>query len=208
MGITFISRDYGVNVSIVRLSTTDNIATATASGYITAQADNIAIANNSLPSDPFSWYANDCILLSASDGLAFCSIDAGFTTLTTFTQSSASANVMVKNGTNTMQPSSMIILDKGTATTTGGAATINKEAGVLTTEALTTAAGSSYVITLTDSKIASTSIILVSPMGGTNTVKNFNIDAVPGSGSATITVYNTDPSAALNGTIKIGFVVF
>jgi len=208
MGITHITRDYGINVSIVRLTTTDSIATATGANYITLQAANIAAANNSMVSQPFEWFENDCILLSASDGLAFCEIDADFTTLTTFTQSASSANVLVNNGTNTMGAGSMIILDKATATTTGAAATINKESGVLTTEALTTAAGANYAITLTNSKIASTSILLLSKQGGTNTVQDFQIVGVPGSGSAVITVYNTDPSAALNGTIKIGFVVF
>lgn len=120
----------------------------------------------------------------------------------------AAANVMSIAATNTMAAGSMIILDKATATTTGAAATINKEAGVLTTESLTTAAGSAYAITLTNSKIASTSVILTSWMGGTNTVPNINISAVAGSGSATISVRNNDPSASLNGTVIVGFVVF
>jgi hypothetical protein len=120
----------------------------------------------------------------------------------------AASNVMSLAATNTMAASSMIILDKATATTTGGAATINKEAGVLTTESLTTVAGSAYAITLTNSKIATTSVILTSYMGGTNPTVNLNISAVAGSGSATISVHNNDPSAAFNGTVIIGFAIF
>jgi len=50
-------------------------------------------------------------------------------------------------------------LDRGTATSTAGAATINHQAGVVTTEALTTAAASAYAFTLTDSRITTTSIV-------------------------------------------------
>jgi hypothetical protein len=82
MGVTYISRDYGVNVSIVRLTTTDSTATALAANYITSQAANIAAANFAVTSNPFQWFSNDCVLLSASDGLTFCSINSTFTSLT------------------------------------------------------------------------------------------------------------------------------
>jgi len=74
-GVTFISRDYGVNVSIVRLTTTDNLATAGGVGYLTAQAANITAANNGT----WTWLANDMVLVSASDGDGFFTLSADFT---------------------------------------------------------------------------------------------------------------------------------
>lgn len=106
------------------------------------------------------------------------------------------------------QMTGSILLDRGTATSTAGAATINHQAGVVTTEALTTASGSAYSFTLTNSRITAESIVLCQLMGGTNTKYGLSFTAVPSSGSAAISVLNNDISAAaLNGTLIFGFVV-
>ena len=96
----------------------------------------------------------------------------------------------------------------GTATATAGAATLNTDQGIITSESLTTAAAAAYTLTLTDSKIAATDQIYASVANGTNT------QGIPivgrctaGAGSATILVYNLHASQALNGTIKISFNV-
>jgi hypothetical protein len=107
-----------------------------------------------------------------------------------------------------MASGSRIILDKGASATVGFAVTISKNAGVITTEALTTAAGASQAITLTNTLVGASSVLLCQLQGGTNTTKNITISAVPGIGSAVITIYNNDPAAALNGTVIIGFTVF
>lgn len=121
----------------------------------------------------------------------------------------ATANFLLNSGAQTMAAAGSVALDKATATTTGGAATINKQAGVLTTESLTTASGSAYSITLTNSKISATSVILCQVQGGTNTVAGVTLVATPGSGSATILVQNSGVAAAsLNGTVILSFVVF
>jgi len=80
LGISSIRRDWGDNVCIVRLISSDNTAACLAADYISAQAANIIAANNG----EFEWLANDTILLSASDGNSFCSIDAEFTTLSAY----------------------------------------------------------------------------------------------------------------------------
>ena len=80
----------------------------------------------------------------------------------------------------------------------------------LALSALTTAAAGSYLITLTNSSIVGTgSVILVSAAGGTNTTKDFSMEAVcTGAGTATITIYNNVlVTTALNGTIIIHFMV-
>jgi hypothetical protein len=106
------------------------------------------------------------------------------------------------------QMTGSIILDRGTATSTAGAATINHQAGVVTTEALTTAAAAAYAFTLTNSRITSSSIVLLQLMGGTNTTRGIELRAIPGSGSATLSLYNNNVAGtALNGTLIFGFVV-
>lgn len=97
----------------------------------------------------------------------------------------------------------------GTATSTAAAATINAQAGVVTTESLTTAAGAVYTFTLTNSLIKVGSLVNVVIGNGTNTTGQPTEGNVTCSaGSASIIVYNSAASAALNGTITIGFIVF
>ncbi len=97
----------------------------------------------------------------------------------------------------------------GTGTSTAGAATVNTQSGVITTEALVTAAAATYTMTLTNSNITATSIVLVTVGKGTATTGELAVHFVtPAAGSAVILIRNDAAAAALNGTIKIGFVVF
>lgn len=97
----------------------------------------------------------------------------------------------------------------GTATSTAAAATINGQTGVVTTEALTTAAGSTYTFTLTNASITTTSIVNVTVGKGTATAGEPVTQFItPAAGSVVILIRNNAASAALNGTIKIGFTVF
>ncbi len=99
-------------------------------------------------------------------------------------------------------------LDTGTKTATAvtGAATLNKASGKITTEALTTAAGASYTLTLTNSQIAAADTVFVSLANGTNSAGLPMVGLVtPAAGSATIVVNNIHASAALNGTLVISF---
>jgi hypothetical protein len=96
-----------------------------------------------------------------------------------------------------------------TATATSGAATANGQRAVVTSEALTTAAGSDYVLTLTNSSITAANLVVCSVANGTNTTEGLACNRVqPGSGSAVIHIRNTNASSALNGTIVISVVVF
>ena len=96
----------------------------------------------------------------------------------------------------------------GTATSTAGAGTINAQTGVITTEALTTAAGSTYTMTLTNSYISANSIVMVTVGKGTATAGEPVVQFVtPAAGSAVILIRNVSAATALNGTIKIGFMV-
>ena len=95
-----------------------------------------------------------------------------------------------------------------TATAVAGAATLNKNAGVVTSEALTTAAGATYTLTVTDSAVAAADQVTASVQLGTATTGMPAVATVtPAAGSLVIIVQNIHASAALNGTIKIAFVV-
>jgi hypothetical protein len=118
------------------------------------------------------------------------------------------SNVMVLNAANALTGAGSISLVKGTGTEAANAVTVNNNAGVITTSSLTTAGGSSYAITWTNSFISASSVILLTLMGGTNTTENITLKATAGSGTSTLTIYNNTAATALNGTIIIGFAVF
>lgn len=119
----------------------------------------------------------------------------------------ATVRNVTMNGALTFSAGGKIDTDSGTGTCSSNAVTISKMAGVITTESLTTAAGASQAITLTNTLVASGDIILVQLVGGTNTRKTIAVEALAGSGSATITLNNIGPSDAFNGTIILGFLL-
>jgi hypothetical protein len=96
-----------------------------------------------------------------------------------------------------------------TGTSTSSAATVNAQTGVITTEALTTAAGATYTMVLTNSYIKAGSVVQVSIGKGTATTGVPTVAWVTTTAStATIIIQNIDAAVALNGTIKIAFAVF
>jgi hypothetical protein len=104
---------------------------------------------------------------------------------------------------------STLTVDSGakTATATAGAATLNKGSGVITSEALTTAAGATYTLTITNSTIAATDLMFPSIQLGTATTGTPVITTTTVTASTiVIVVQNIHASAALNGTVKISFV--
>ena len=96
----------------------------------------------------------------------------------------------------------------GTATSTASAATINTQTGLITTEALTTAAGATYTMTLTNSLNKAGSVVLPVVGNGTNTACGLvPITVTPAAGSA-VMIFQNPGLSALNGTVKIAFTVF
>lgn len=95
-----------------------------------------------------------------------------------------------------------------TASATSGAATLNQPSGVITSESLTTAGGGTYALTLTNSKIAATDIVLCMVGNGSSTTGTPGIaSATVTSGQVVISVSNDAASTAFNGTLKIMFMV-
>ncbi len=95
-----------------------------------------------------------------------------------------------------------------TAAATAGAAALNKSAGVITSEALTTAAGATYTLTLSDTQIAAADQVMASVQLGTATTGQPTVLTVtPSANQVIIVVKNVDAAAAFNGTIKVAFQV-
>lgn len=84
MAITAISRDWGMNPAIVRITSTDTLSAVGTAGYLTAQLANIIAVN----SGAFEWTTSDFVLVFASNGWNFFSISPDFTSLNVFVPSS------------------------------------------------------------------------------------------------------------------------
>lgn len=98
-----------------------------------------------------------------------------------------------------------------TASATAGAATLNKPSGIVTSEALTTAAAgaATYTLTITNSEVIATDIVQVTLGFGTNTNGSpVLVSAVAGAGTIVCKVMNVHASAALNGTLTFAFVIW
>lgn len=100
-----------------------------------------------------------------------------------------------------------LVLDKVSGTASSNALTIHGQQGVVTTEALTTAAGSAQAITITNNKVSVGDIVVVTRNGGTSTTGTLEINAVCTANTLTITLTNRHASAAFNGTFILGFLV-
>jgi hypothetical protein len=97
--------------------------------------------------------------------------------------------------------------DAGAVTLASNAGTLNKIAGQITTEALTTAAAGAQELTVTCDQVVAGDLILVTRNGGTSATGTLEMKAVAGAGSFVVTLTNRHASAAFNGTFIIGFVI-
>ena len=84
---------------------------------------------------------------------------------------------------------------------------LNVQIGLITTSSLSTAGGDNYAITWTNRYISSTSQVMLTLSGGTNTNQNITLQLVPGSETATLTIYNNSADTPLNGTVLISYSI-
>ncbi len=93
----------------------------------------------------------------------------------------------------------------GTATATAGAATCNDLFCIITTEGLTTAQNALYTLTLTNDKITTSDMLMVTVGNGTNSAGTPVLcTATATANTATIIISNQHASAvAFNGTLKV-----
>lgn len=102
-----------------------------------------------------------------------------------------------------------VLTVKANGTVSAGAVTANGQSGIITA-AVTTVAAATTAITFNNNKITSTSVMLVSLMGGTNTtIPGVQLSCVyVSAGVATLNVTNNNVAGtALNGNVLIGFAI-
>lgn len=101
-------------------------------------------------------------------------------------------------------------LNKGAvtqATSISTGVTLNAVVGTITTVSSTLAAAAEQAITLTNSNITASSIVMMSAStAGTGTPAIVNVK--PAAGSVTFTLKNVSATTAFNNTILISFVVY
>lgn len=133
MSITSIERDVLASAppSIVRITSTNTLSEVGTTGYILAQADNIAALN----SGAFEWLPTDFVLVYASDGWAFFNISDDFESLI------LNAFLSIPNGSVTLAklaagitPSAIIKFDDQYTTTGGAPAEAITVTGALATD--------------------------------------------------------------------------
>jgi hypothetical protein len=100
-------------------------------------------------------------------------------------------------------------VDTATATAVAGAATVPTcGLAVVTSEALTTAAGADYTLTLTWPDAAVGDVVLPSAMAGTDTQGDLLLGATTvGAGQVKQIIRNGHATQALNGTIVISLLL-
>ena len=85
--------------------------------------------------------------------------------------------------------------------------TLNRQSGVLTTKALTTAALGNYTLTLTNSLIVATSKVFAVVRTNTSGIPVIS-QCAPTTGSCSIIMFNLHASVALSSAITISFIVW
>jgi hypothetical protein len=99
-------------------------------------------------------------------------------------------------------------LISNTASSTAGAATLNTVDGVVTTEPLSTAPGSTYTFTLTNSLItASSPAPSVALKKGTSTAGDVQVNSITNGSGSVVAVFQNSGTAAWNGKMLLAFHV-
>jgi hypothetical protein len=86
MGILSITRDWGSDPAIVRIQTSDSLATVATTGYLADQAATISAINNGT----FQWVNSDTVLVVASDGWGLFTISTDQLSLNPFSSGGGS----------------------------------------------------------------------------------------------------------------------
>jgi hypothetical protein len=158
--------------------------------------------------------ANKAVVLGANKEIATITT-ATITNLTTTTLTPGTvagavsfSGVATFNADPVIGVGKTVNLDSNTATLVSHAATLTKFACVVTTEALTTAAGAAQAFVLTLTGVTAGDFAMVQAAGGTNTREHYVYKAITTTDTVTVTVNNIGPTNALNGTLIFNVIVF
>ena len=95
------------------------------------------------------------------------------------------------------------------STATAGAVTLNAGFGKITSDVLSLAGATEFVLTVTNTVVTSTDLVFANLQNGTNTVTPgpHISSATAGAGVMTIRIVNENVTAAVNGTVIVDFMV-
>jgi hypothetical protein len=136
--------------------------------------------------------------------------NASFAQATAFTipdPGASTANFIVSGGIQQMAATSQLYFGKANGTESGNAVTASGQSGVITTSALTTAGAGSYAITWTNTHFTPSSVVILTPAGGTNTTQDFKATVEVSNGTALLIINNLTAATVLNGTILLNYLV-
>jgi hypothetical protein len=231
---TPIATTVGVSPNLKFMITADSLSAVTTAGYLNqVSLEGYPIASTDII---FAYYNFNIPTQSGAFGIFTVSISGANSTITLdewvnpgnvtvptvagnlayFTNTNglladtsvALTNLVKLNTANALTSSGSLTLYKGALTLVGTSGTLNAQAGVITTVALTTVSGSSYSVTLTNSYATATSVVVAGVQGGTNTTAGITFVATPSAGSITFVLQNQGVSAAaLNGTVAFSFAI-
>lgn len=120
----------------------------------------------------------------------------------------AQAVITGTDSTNQAQQVRMGQLQMGLGTSTGtNTPTINNGAGIITTAALSAAAGATASITLTNSRIAAGDQVFASLDSNGSTGQPMIANVQVSAGQAIFVIQNIHASVALNAAVKISFLI-
>lgn len=119
--------------------------------------------------------------------------------------SKAGGREWVVGGTLTMGAGSTFKQNTDAQTASSNAVTSTAQAGVVTTESLTTAAGATQAITINKTGVVAGDLAFANISGGTNTRAVIVQSVVTGTGTIVVTLKNIEASNALNGTVKFNW---
>lgn len=112
------------------------------------------------------------------------------------------------DGTLTFNAGGLFNSDSGTATASAGTATLNKMAGKITTNSMSTSPLNAFVLTVNNSTVAAADMVFCSIAAGTITTGIPLIGFVtPASGSFVVRIFNADSVNSFNGTAVVSFFV-
>ena len=181
-GISSLTRDWGVQPAIVRMTTTDNLATITTTGYLLTQAAQIQACN----AGPFEWDVTDYVLAYYDAGAEYGffvyddatgSLTAAAVVPGSLSDTLADNEIFVGNASNVATGVAMSgdvhIVASGATTIQAGAITTAKIAANAVTSAKSALNLMQYVavpVTAAQFKAAYATPLLILASGGANTL--------------------------------------
>lgn len=141
------------------------------------------------------------------DGLTLGTVTASKALTASANRDVSTLRNVTLDGTLTFNAGGALNADTSTATASGGTATLNKMAGKVTTNSMATSPLNSFTLTILNSTVAATDIVLATIGNFATTGIPVLINVTPSSGGITCSIFNADTITSFNGTVVVSFLV-